>query len=294
MKRILITGANSYIGTSFETYMQQFGDDYQIDTIDLKDGSWKEKDFSGYDSIIHLAAIVHVKEKNEELYYQVNRDLAVETAKKAKDEGVSQFIFFSSMSIFGVDTGVISKETMPQPKTPYGKSKLAAEKLLGELDSPKFKVCILRPPMIYGPNTVGNYPRLARLAKKSPIFPKVKNQRSMLYINNLALFLKLMVDSQLSGTFHPQNKEYVNTSDMVEKIAEINNKKIRIIPGLDGLIQFLSKQINVFNKVFGTLVYDREMKGYPGSIIQKFQLSYQDKNFEKSIKATEASEKIIN
>ncbi|MGX7132226.1 NAD-dependent epimerase/dehydratase family protein [Enterococcus songbeiensis] len=287
MKRILITGANSYIGTSFKTYMQQFGDDYQIDTIDLKDGSWKEKDFSGYDSIIHLAAIVHVKEKNEELYYQVNRDLAVETAKKAKDEGVSQFIFFSSMSIFGVDTGVISKETIPQPKTPYGKSKLAAEKLIGELDSPSFKVCILRPPMIYGPNTVGNYPRLAKLAKKSPIFPKVKNQRSMLYINNLALFLKLMVDSQLSGTYHPQNIEYVNTSDMVEKIAEINNKKIRMIPGFSGLIQLLSKKINVFNKVFGTLVYDKEMEGYPESVIQEFQLSYQDKNFEKSIMETE-------
>lgn len=288
MKQILITGANSYIGTSFETYMQQFGDDYQIDTIDLKDGSWKEKDFSGYDSIIHLAAIVHVKEKNEELYYQVNRDLAVETAEKAKDEGVNQFIFFSSMSIFGVDTGVISKETIPQPKTPYGKSKLAAEKLLGELDSPKFKVCILRPPMIYGPNTVGNYPRLARLAKKSPIFPKVKNQRSMLYINNLALFLKLMVDSQLSGTFHPQNKEYVNTSDMVEKIAEINNKKIRIIPGFDSLIQLLSKQINVFNKVFGTLIYDKEMDGYPDTLTENAIHNRQmTDDFFESIKKSE-------
>lgn len=287
MKHILITGANSYIGTSFEKYMEPFGEEYQIDTISLRDDLWKEADFSKYDSLIHLAAIVHVKEKNENLYYKINRDLAYETAKKAKEEGVKQFIFFSSMSVFGIDSGIILEKTVPNPKTPYGKSKLAAEELISELGSSDFKICILRPPMIYGPNTVGNYPRLAKLAKKSPIFPKVNNQRSMLYINNLSLFLKLMIDTQLSGTFHPQNEEYVNTSEMVQKIAEVNGKKLLVIPGFSGMIRLLSHQIDLFNKVFGTLIYSEEMVGYPKSQYQMSKLDYQDKKFEESIIETE-------
>lgn len=283
MKRILITGANSYIGTSFENYMSQFGSDYQIDTVDMRGEDWKKADFSGFDSIIHVAGIVHVKEKNDNLYYQVNRDLAFETAKKAKTDRVKQFIFFSSMSIFGMDTGVITDKTKPNPKTPYGKSKLAAEGLLKELESESFRICILRPPMIYGPNSVGNYPRLAKLAKKIPVFPKVNNQRSMLYIDNLSAFLKLMVDTNLSGVFHPQNDEYVNTSEMVKIIAEAHDKKLIIIPGFSGIIKLVSTRIGVFRKVFGSLIYQESAIGFPGSKVLNVRLEYQDKDIRRSI-----------
>lgn len=283
MKRILITGANSYIGTSFEKYMTQFGSDYEIETIDMRGEDWKKADFSGFDSIIHVAGIVHVKEKNDDLYYQVNRDLASETAEKAKNDGVKQFIFFSSMSVFGMDTGVITDKTKPNPKTPYGKSKLAAEELLKGLDSDSFTVCILRPPMIYGPNSVGNYPRLAKLANKIPIFPKVNNQRSMLYIGNLSAFIKLLVDTNLSGTFHPQNNEYVNTSEMVKLIAEAHDKDITVVPGFSGIINLLSARIGVFRKVFGSLIYQKSTIGFPGSKILNVSLQYQDKDFKSSI-----------
>lgn len=283
MKRILITGANSYVGTSFEKYMTQFGSDYQIETIDMRGEDWKKADFSGFDSIIHVAGIVHVKEKNDNLYYKVNRDLAFETAKKAKADRVKQFIFFSSMSIFGMDTGIITDKTKPNPKTPYGKSKLAAEGLLKELESESFRICILRPPMIYGPNSVGNYPRLAKLAKKIPVFPKVNNQRSMLYIDNLSAFLKLMVDTNLSGVFHPQNDEYVNTSEMVKIIAEAHDKKLIIIPGFSGIIKLVSTRIGVFRKVFGSLIYQESAIGFPGSKVLNVRLEYQDKDIRRSI-----------
>lgn len=287
MKRILITGANSYIGTSFEKYIATFGEDYQVDTIGMHGDSWREADFSMYDSIIHVAGIVHVKEKNDDLYYQVNRDLAFETARKAKEDGAKQFIFFSSMSIFGMDTGVISKTTKPNPKTPYGKSKLTAENLLKDLESESFTVCILRPPMIYGPNSVGNYPRLAKLAKKTPIFPKVNNQRSMLYIGNLSAFLKLMIDTNLSGTFHPQNDEYVNTSEMVRLIAEAHGKKIILVPGFSGIIKLASARIGVLRKVFDSLTFADDMTGYPGSKILGIKLDYQESNLKTSILETE-------
>ena len=60
MKKILITGANSYIGMSFEKYIKQnYPLDYTIDTVDMMDGSWREKDFSDYDSVFHVAGIAH-------------------------------------------------------------------------------------------------------------------------------------------------------------------------------------------------------------------------------------------
>ncbi len=93
MKRILITGAGSYIGTSFENWINNWPEKYQLKTIDMRGNEWKDKSFGSYDVIYHIAAIVHVKENDIEKYFRVNRDLAIEVAKKAKEEGVKQFIF---------------------------------------------------------------------------------------------------------------------------------------------------------------------------------------------------------
>ena len=87
MKKVLITGANSYIGTSFEKYMKQF-EGYQIDTMDMIDGTWRQNDFSGYDTVFHVAGIAHsetgkISEERKQIYYKVNTDLTIETAKKA-------------------------------------------------------------------------------------------------------------------------------------------------------------------------------------------------------------------
>ena len=113
MKRILITGANSYIGTSFAEYMAQWPDAYQVDAVDMIDGTWREKDFSGYDCIYHVAGIAHsdvgvITEEQKSLYYKVNTDLTIETAQKAKNEGVKQFIFMSSAIVYG-DSAPIGK-----------------------------------------------------------------------------------------------------------------------------------------------------------------------------------------
>ncbi|MDN6664501.1 MAG: NAD-dependent epimerase/dehydratase family protein, partial [Tetragenococcus koreensis] len=176
MKRILITGKNSYIGRTFIDWVEEDNIDYEIDTIDLKNPDWKKQDFSRYDCIIHLAAIVHKKDQEDAIYYKVNRDLAVEVAQKAKNEGVTQFILFSTMSVYGMNQGIINKETKPLPKTPYGKSKLEAEKGIIKLQDENFCVSILRPPMIYGPNATGNYNRLSKLSKKINVFTKINNQ----------------------------------------------------------------------------------------------------------------------
>lgn len=287
MKKILITGANSYIGTSLERWLSKEPEKYTVDTVDMIGDSWKQKDFSGYDVVFHVAGIAHVKEtkKNKELYYKVNRDLSYETARKAKKEGIKQFIFLSSMSVYGLEKGIIDENTPLNPKTNYGKSKLQAERLIVPLSDENFKVAVLRPPMVYGKGCKGNYRRLAKLALKTPIFPNIHNKRSMIYIDNLCEFIRLLIDDCSSGIFFPQNEEYVCTSEMVKLIAETHGKKVLMTKLFNPLIRLLS--ISTVNKVFGDLVYKKEMSRSFSEKNNSMKKNYETVEFSDSIKCTE-------
>lgn len=260
MKHILITGANSYIGTSFEKWLEASEGDYQVDTLDMIDPKWRQFDFSPYDAIFHVAAIVHKNEKNMDptLYDKVNRDLPIELAGLAKAAGVKQFVFLSSMSVYGNKEEVITKETKENPSTYYGKSKLAAEKGLMQLESADFKVLMMRPPMVYGPKATGNYTRLSKLSRITPIFPNIANQRSMIYIDNLLEFVRKAIDTNLSGLHFPQNKEYVTTSQLVKTIRDVNGKNTLLTAIFNPIIKPLSN-VSQFNKLFGNLMYDQSL-----------------------------------
>ena len=289
MKKILITGANSYIGLSVERYLQKWPDDYQVETVDMIDGSWREKDFRGYDAVLHVAGLVHQPQtKNDpdqaERYDRINHLLAVETARKARAEGVKQFLFMSSASVYGLDAPVgkvimITEDTPLNPKDNYGISKKKAEEGLTLLQDSQFKVAILRPPMIYGKGCKGNYQTMAKLARKLPVFPWVDNQRSMLYMDNLAEFIRLLIDDQAEGIFCPQNNEYVNTSDMVNLIAHANGKGILLIRGVSWALKLLRPVTGIVDKAFGSLCYDFELSSYPKD--------YCVKNLPESILETE-------
>ena len=275
MKKILITGANSYIGTSFEKYIEEnYPKQYEIDTVDMIDGSWREKSFSGYDSVFHVAGIAHsdsgkISAEKEKLYYSVNTDLTIETAKKAKADGARQFIFMSSAIVYGDSAPIgkdklITKDTPVSPANCYGDSKVQAENGIRPLNDDNFKVVILRPPMIYGKGSKGNYPLLSKIAQKTPVFPYVKNERSMLYIENLCEFVRLMIENEESGTFCPQNAEYSNTSELVKMIAEAHGKRVVLVKGFGWLLKLLSHVTPVVNKAFGSLRYERDMSGCGG------------------------------
>lgn len=264
MKKILITGKNSYVGKSLERWLKNYPGRYLIDSISLKDDSWKGQDFSKYDVVFHVAAVVHKEEKAEmkDLYYKVNRDLSIEVARKAKSSGVTQFIFMSTMAVYGKEGEideevVITKETEPNPITYYGISKMEAENELMKLVDERFKVVVLRPPMIYGVNCPGNYARLEKLALKTPVFPFIKNKRSMLHVDKLCEDVKGYIDYEVSGLFLPQDNEYVNTSLLVKEIAEKNGKKLVLSNSLGFFVKTLGKRNALLNKVFGNLIYDK-------------------------------------
>lgn len=284
MKKILITGKNSYVGNSFEKWLRNYPGEYEVEKISLRDGSWKDEDFSGYDSLLHVAGIAHVSTdpNMEELYYQVNRDLTIEVAKKAKAEGVKQFIFMSSIIVYGdgrKDRKVIDENTVPTPSNFYGRSKLEAEEGIKPLGSDDFKIAIIRPPMIYGKGSKGNYPKLAKAAQTLPIFPDIDNQRSMLHIDNLSEFLRLIIDNEENGLFFPQNIEYVKTSEMVRIIAEVYGKKIRLVKIFNPVINMMSGRVSIVNKAFGNLIYDQR--------ISRYKKKYTIRDLKNSIEATE-------
>lgn len=279
MKRILITGENSYIGVALKKWLMKEPDKYEVHSVSLRNVGLEKKDFSIYDVVVHVAGIAHVKETrdNRSLYYEINRDLAVKTAQKSKKDGVAQFIFLSSMSVYGMNTGVINKKTKPEPKTDYGKSKFEAERLISRLQDKTFSISILRPPMVYGKNCKGNYPKLSRFAQKTFFFPDIVNKRSMIYIDNLTEFIKQIINSVDSGLFFPQNSEYVNTSELVYCIAKYHNKKICLTKIFNLLLRILN--IGVLNKVFGSLVYELE--------ISEYKNNYRIYGFKETIKLSE-------
>jgi len=328
MKKILITGAGSYVGESVRNYILKTAPgEFLIDSVDTMGDNWKKADYSQYDTVFHVAGIAHVNAdpKMEPLYYKVNRDLTIEVAKHAKASGVKQFIFMSSQIVFhesqSLKTEMLTRETKEQPNGFYGDSKLQAELGLkalvqsgseqvgmgkngttpnqseqiqtssGELvesnQNQQMKICILRPPMIYGPNSKGNFLRLGWLATKTPIFPCWHNRRSMLYVDNLGEFVKQAVLRDLEGTFYPQNKELADTVDIVKFFAKKYNHKIWISRIFNPFVWMGSFVLQPLNKMFASYYYDPEMS----KVDFDYQLVSQEESF-KTLEVTEANRKL--
>lgn len=302
-RKVLITGSGSYIGEAFRNYViENYEQNFVVDTISMLNGEWREIDFSSYDIIYHVAGIAHadignVSDEAKEKYYVVNTDLAIEVAKKAKREAVKEFIIMSSMIVYGDSAPygiekIIDSESVPEPVNFYGDSKLQADIGVRALADDKFKVIVLRPPMIYGRKSKGNYPILAKYAKRLPIFPDVYNQRSMLYIDNFCEFLcQIMLVKEMkenSVVLIPQNSEWTRTSEMVNEISNAYGKRMIMIGGIMKLLVFLGSKTpgkigSLVNKAFGNSCYSHEMSLYEG-------IDYQRVSLKESIKMTESIE----
>ncbi len=273
MKRILITGARSYVGTALDNYIRaRFEGRYTVDTLDMRGDAWRELSFAGYDSVVHVAGIAHadsgrVSDAQHALYRRVNTDLAIEVAEKAKADGAGQLIFMSSAIVYGDSSPIgqskiITEKTEPAPSGFYGQSKLDAERGILPLSDESFRVAILRCPMIYGPGCRGNYPLLSSIARKTPIFPRIENCRSMLYIDNLCELVRLLIENRESGILHPQDETYYSTSALVCEIAALHGRRVRLVGGAAIPLRLLARLTDKVNKAFGSLAYEPSLSEY--------------------------------
>lgn len=258
MKSVIITGEGSYIGTMLCKHLLAQNGMYAVQIVSTVEASPESFDFCGADAVINVAAIVHRKDTPgmQSLYDSVNRDLAVIIAEKAKSDGVPLLIQFSTMSVYGMQTGVITKSTPPHPVTAYAKSKLEAERRIAPLADESFAVAILRPPMVYGPGAKGNYRTLEKLTRYLFFCPTVQNKRSLISIDRLCEYVRKRIDEARSGIFFPQDPSPVSTVALIEQIASDAGRKLWKTSLFNPMIQLLVKETSVGKKAFGDLLYD--------------------------------------
>lgn len=287
IKKVLIVGSNSFVGNSISNWLNKFDKSYKVDIVGTMDNEWESWDFSNYSTVILVAGIVHIKNADEKLYDKINNKLSLRIFNKCCDSNCEQFIFMSTGAVYGQNDRkhrkiIVEKNTDCNPITPYAKSKYIAEQSMLSQAS-HLNLAIIRPPMIYGFGAKGNYNSLAKYTKKLHILPKTNNRRSMIYIDNFCEFIRLIIDNNSSGIFVPQNKEYVNTTEMMELISSVNNYRCLFTKAFNWFLYLLSFCFNSINKAFGTYIYKKEDFDY-------FNGAYQVVDFKTSIYLTEKGE----
>ena len=243
-------------------------------------------DFREYDTVVDLAGIAHInniRKSMEPLFYSVNRDLTIELGKHAKENGVKHFIFFSSMNVYGDRCDNITDRSATHPTSFYGDSKLQGDLGLRMLEDESFMVSSIRPPFVYGKGCKGNYNSISKIAKKTPIFPNYKNKKSMIYIDNLCEFIRLLIDKPESGYFTPQNKELVSTTDLVREIAMVAHHKAWFTKLFNWAVFVGNKISKLISRGFGNDNYALELSDY-------YDFEYCVVPFEKSIELTEGDD----
>lgn len=281
-----MVGVGGYIGGKFTEYINKNYPDWQIDAVDSMNRKWAEADFTGYDAVYNVSGLAHAnaRQGTEEQYYAVNGQLPIDVATKAKAEGVPMFVQMSSMVVYGDMSGLgeeknIFEDTVPAEPTIYGKSKMMAERGLQKLVDENFQVAIMRPPLIYSEYARDNFPRLVNFAKKMPIFPKLKNQQSMIYVDNLCELIHLIIEHNKGGIYYPQQEVYIETSKIVKDISDAVGNKMWQTRMFNPFLKFFSKceKLAFIHKAFGSITYDM-------SISNHFDGKYRVVSYEESIR----------
>ncbi len=259
MNKILLTGSNGYLGSSF---INQYKNKYIFEKFSLLSQKLDNINFDNIDIVLHCAALVHQKvEHSYENYHEINVDYPIKLAKLAKENGVKQYVFISTIAVYGEDKEKLDENTICNPITPYGKSKLEAEKELLKLNDDSFIVSIIRSPMIYGKNAPGNIDSLIKLVKKLLIIPlgKIENKRTFISIQSLCYIINEVIIQQKSGIFLASDDEAISTSKLIELIAKSLDKKIYLIkiPFFESLLKLLKPSFH--KRLYGSLEIDNSI-----------------------------------
>lgn len=257
MKKLLMTGANGFVGSCF---INNYKKKYDIKTFSFLKDDINSLDCKNIDVVFHLSALVHqMGGASAEEYERINVTQTLELAKKTKENGVKHFVFMSTVKVYGEETpNKYSENTNCNPEDEYGKSKLKAEKLLLELENDNFKISIIRTPIIYGYGVKANIKNLVNLVNKISILPfgNTQNKRSMVYIGNLCNLVDEVIIQQQTGIFLASDDEPLSTSKLCELIAKNLDKKIYLIniPFFESLLKLLKPSFH--KRLYGSLEVD--------------------------------------
>jgi len=259
MAKVLITGTNSFIGKNFIRYSQN----RECDEVSLIDNKPEDIEFKRYSVVLHLAAIVHQSGGIPyEEYLRVNSDLCIRVAEQAKQKGIEQFIFLSTLKVYGEtypETGLMNELSGCYPSDAYGRSKLEAEKRLGELEDDRFKVAIIRPALVYGEGVKANMLDLIRLVERWPLLPfgNISNKRNFVYTENLIAYLDRVIELRSSGIFIAIDPYSISTTDLITYIARYLQRKVLLIHMPPLFVKILKLFIpGIIIRLFGSLEFD--------------------------------------
>ncbi len=259
MNKVLVTGATGYLGSNF---IDMFYDKYEFLQFSLQKESIEHIDFHDVDVVLHCAALVHQKmEYSYEKYYEINIEYPVNLAKKAKAFGVKQFVFISTIAVYGEGEQLLYENTECNPVTSYGGSKLEAEMQLQALEDDNFIVSIIRPPMIYGENAPGNIDSLVRLIKKVSVLPlgEIDNKRSFVYVGNLCHLIDVLIENKQNGIFLASDDKAISTTRLIELIAKELDRKVYLVkvPFFGTLLKVVKPSFH--KRLYGSLEVDNKL-----------------------------------
>lgn len=267
--KVLIIGKDSYIGNHIDEWLSSRG--MAVSQLDVLTDVWKTFDYSPYGAIVHVAGIVHRPDcKDWELYKRVNTDMPVAIASMAKAQGVNQYVFFSTMGVYGrgkkLRPNIIDEDSSLEANGMYGESKLLAEEGLVKLQDEHFCVVCVRPPSVYGKGCRGGYiTGFTAIARRLPIIPQVYEnvKQSFIYIDNLSEFVRLSIVNGLSGAFCPQDDKAVSANELLEVISNGIGKKYRSSRLLGFVVRLLSF-VPLVKKAYGGIEYSEELSTIEG------------------------------
>ncbi len=259
MAKVLITGSNSFIGTNY----RKVSENQIISEVSLKENQTAKIDFINSDVVLHLAAIVHQSKKIDiKEYFRVNRDLCIRVAEQAKRAGVRQFIFLSTVKVYGKfipGSDPWTEDSECYPDDAYGISKYEAELGLRKLEDAEFIVSIIRTPIVYGPGVAANILKLIKLIEKFPLLPfgNVNNNRHYTYVENLVGFIDKIIETNASGTFIAMDDIALSTTELVLYFSKLLHRKIILFKLPELLIKVgVAIKPNIFDRLYRSFYLD--------------------------------------
>lgn len=243
-RRVGVVGASGFLGAAVVDRLARRGD-IQLRLLGRREGvvaghrverldPTRSSALEGLDVVVHLAALTNPRASEAELW-QANVELARDAARASASAGVTRFVFTSSLGVYGRSSVAAVGPNSPfQPTDGYGRSKVAAEQALAQVSAETgLAVCVLRPPMIYGPGAGGSFAQLVALVRRGLPLPLAlaRSPRSLCSINNAASAVEHAVREGVAGdVLLPADPDDVLPRDLILAIASLEGRRPMLWP----------------------------------------------------------------